>query len=215
MLLSIQKSVERWFAPPQHGPRLASRGARLDAYIERLRADPDRAAALLELPAAVVAAAALAPACAAFRSVGECHLPTDQSEALGTACRALVPLHAELSAAEHRVAVVPPQGLEMEADEDEGAAAAKRPVLVPRQRAAARHMTAEDFLPLLTFVAVMGAPKQLLLQVAIVTSLVDPDEAIGEHGYYLASFEAAVHHLNSLRRGERAEEVERVWRNVV
>ena len=53
-------------------------------------------------------------------------------------------------------------------------------------------MSADDFLPVLTFVIIQAAPANLMEVAELCSHLLDPDEAIAERGYYVASLQAAV-----------------------
>ena len=53
-------------------------------------------------------------------------------------------------------------------------------------------MSADDFLPLFTWVMMNAAPPDLITCAELCSQLLDPDEAINERGYYVASFQAAI-----------------------
>jgi hypothetical protein len=53
-------------------------------------------------------------------------------------------------------------------------------------------MSADDFLPLLTFVIVHASPPNLLIVSELCAHLLDPEESIAERGYFVASLQAAV-----------------------
>jgi hypothetical protein len=53
-------------------------------------------------------------------------------------------------------------------------------------------MSADDFLPVFTFVMIHAEPMNLLCMAELCSHLLDPDEAIAERGYYVASLQAAV-----------------------
>lgn len=53
-------------------------------------------------------------------------------------------------------------------------------------------MSADDFLPLLTYVLIKAAPPNLLIVSEICAHLLDPEESIAERGYFVASLQAAV-----------------------
>eukprot|EP01035_Chromulina_nebulosa_P019594 gene19594-25498_t len=59
-------------------------------------------------------------------------------------------------------------------------------------------VSADDFLPLFTYVLVQAALPQLLLVKELMTSLVDDEECFGECGYYLATLEASTQHIADL-----------------
>lgn len=59
-------------------------------------------------------------------------------------------------------------------------------------------MSADDFLPLFTFVLIQAALPQLLLVKELMTSLADDEESFGECGYYLATLEASTQHIADL-----------------
>eukprot|EP01038_Epipyxis_sp_PR26KG_P007258 gene7258-9895_t len=59
-------------------------------------------------------------------------------------------------------------------------------------------ISADDFLPLFTFVLVQAGLPQLVLVKELMTQLVDDEETYGECGYYLATLEAATQHILDL-----------------
>jgi hypothetical protein len=70
-------------------------------------------------------------------------------------------------------------------------------------------VSADDFLPMFTFVVVQAALPQLIIVKELMTALVDDEETYGECGYYLATLEASTQHIvdlaeqyNDLKNGE-------------
>jgi hypothetical protein len=59
-------------------------------------------------------------------------------------------------------------------------------------------ISADDFLPLFTYILVQSDLPQLLLVKEVMTNLVDDEETYGELGYYIITLEAATQHVNSL-----------------
>jgi len=59
-------------------------------------------------------------------------------------------------------------------------------------------VSADDFLPMFTFVVVQAALPQLLIVKELMTGLVDDEETYGECGYYLATLEASTQHIVDL-----------------
>eukprot|EP01034_Spumella_vulgaris_P023345 gene23345-29558_t len=59
-------------------------------------------------------------------------------------------------------------------------------------------ISADDFLPLFTYVLVQAGLPQLLLVKELMVTLVDDEDAYGECGYYLATLEAATQHICDL-----------------
>ena len=59
-------------------------------------------------------------------------------------------------------------------------------------------VSADDFLPMFTFVVVQAALPQLLIVKELMTALVDDEETYGECGYYLATLEASTQHIVDL-----------------
>ena len=59
-------------------------------------------------------------------------------------------------------------------------------------------VSADDFLPMFTYVLVQAAIPQLLLVKELMVCLVDDEEAYGECGYYMATLEASTQHLIEL-----------------
>ncbi len=59
-------------------------------------------------------------------------------------------------------------------------------------------MSADDFLPLFTYVLVQAALPQLLLVKELMINLVDDEETFGECGYYLTTLEASTRHITDL-----------------
>jgi hypothetical protein len=59
-------------------------------------------------------------------------------------------------------------------------------------------VSADDFLPMFTFVVVQAALPQLLIVKELMTALVDDEETYGETGYYLATLEASTQHIVDL-----------------
>jgi len=71
-------------------------------------------------------------------------------------------------------------------------------------------VSADDFLPMFTYMLVQADLPQLLLVKEMMTNLIDDEETYGECGYYLATLEAATQHLCDLAetfKRERGEEV--------
>lgn len=66
-------------------------------------------------------------------------------------------------------------------------------------------ISADDFLPLFTYVLVQAGLPQLLLVKELMLTLVDDEDTYGECGYYLATLEAASQHICDL-----AEQYEKV-----
>ena len=60
-------------------------------------------------------------------------------------------------------------------------------------------MSADDFLPMFVYAIIHAAPTDLMLTKEMVVHLIDPEEAIAERGYYVASLQAAVQHVLSLK----------------
>jgi len=56
-------------------------------------------------------------------------------------------------------------------------------------------VSADDFLPMFTFVLVQANLPHLLITKELMTTLVDDEETYGECGYYLATLEAALKHV--------------------
>jgi hypothetical protein len=59
-------------------------------------------------------------------------------------------------------------------------------------------ISADDFLPLFTFVLVQAGLPQLLLVKELMVALIDDEDSYGECGYYLATLEAATQHILDL-----------------
>jgi hypothetical protein len=59
-------------------------------------------------------------------------------------------------------------------------------------------ISADDFLPIFTFVVVHVQVPQMLLLKEFMVALIANEDAFGECGYYLATFEAALQHVNDL-----------------
>lgn len=59
-------------------------------------------------------------------------------------------------------------------------------------------VSADDFLPMFTFVVVQASLPQLLIVKELMTALVDDEETYGECGYYLATLEASTQHIVDL-----------------
>jgi len=59
-------------------------------------------------------------------------------------------------------------------------------------------VSADDFLPMFTYVLVQSDLPQLLLVKEVMSSLVDNEEMYGECGYYMATLEASVQHVLNL-----------------
>ena len=59
-------------------------------------------------------------------------------------------------------------------------------------------ISADDFLPLFTYVLVQAGLPQLLLVKELMVNLIDDEESYGECGYYLATLEAATEHIMAL-----------------
>jgi hypothetical protein len=59
-------------------------------------------------------------------------------------------------------------------------------------------VSADDFLPMFTYVLVQADLPQLLLVKELMTNLVDDEETYGECGYYLATLEASTQHVCDL-----------------
>ncbi|CAM9939680.1 unnamed protein product, partial [Phaeothamnion confervicola] len=62
-------------------------------------------------------------------------------------------------------------------------------------------VSADDFLPLFTLVLVHAAPPRLLELQTTLAHLMDPEEVLGEAGYFAATLEAAVHLMLQLAGG--------------
>lgn len=60
-------------------------------------------------------------------------------------------------------------------------------------------MSADDFLPLLTYVVILASPPNLLIVSEICAHLLDPEESIAERGYFVASLQAAVNISMNIR----------------
>jgi len=59
-------------------------------------------------------------------------------------------------------------------------------------------ISADDFLPLFTYILIQSDLPQLLLVKEVMTNLVDDEETYGECGYYMITLEAATQHILSL-----------------
>ena len=59
-------------------------------------------------------------------------------------------------------------------------------------------ISADDFLPLFTYILVQSDLPQLLLVKEVMTNLVDDEETYGECGYYMITLEASIQHIISL-----------------
>ena len=59
-------------------------------------------------------------------------------------------------------------------------------------------VSADDFLPMFTYVLVQANLPHLLIAKELMTTLVDDEETYGECGYYLATLEAALRHITDL-----------------
>jgi hypothetical protein len=59
-------------------------------------------------------------------------------------------------------------------------------------------VSADDFLPMFTYILAQSAIPQLLQVKEMMLSLVDDEEAYGECGYYMATLEASTQHLIEL-----------------
>jgi hypothetical protein len=59
-------------------------------------------------------------------------------------------------------------------------------------------ISADDFLPIFTYVVVHVQVPQMLLLKELMVALIANEDAFGECGYYLATFEAALQHVNDL-----------------
>ncbi len=80
-------------------------------------------------------------------------------------------------------------------------------VMSQESAAHAEVVSADDFLPMFTFVLVQASLPQLLLVKEIMTALVADEETFGECGYYLATLEAATQHIVSL--AEQFEDIDK------
>ena len=70
-------------------------------------------------------------------------------------------------------------------------------------------VSADDFLPMFTFVLVQANLPHLLIVKELMTSLVDDEETYGECGYYLATLEAALKHIGDLAADYQKEQKQR------
>lgn len=59
-------------------------------------------------------------------------------------------------------------------------------------------MSADDFLPVLTYSIIFAPPSHLLRTLEVMRLLIDPEEAVRQTGYFSASFQAAVEHIIDL-----------------
>ena len=59
-------------------------------------------------------------------------------------------------------------------------------------------LSGDDFLPIYIYVIVQCALPYLYSTLECLSCLCDPEKRLGESGYYLASFEAAIHHILSI-----------------
>ena len=66
-------------------------------------------------------------------------------------------------------------------------------------------VSADDFLPMFTYVLVQANLPHLLVIKELMTSLVDDEETYGECGYYLATLEAALKHIGDLATDYKRE----------
>jgi len=64
-----------------------------------------------------------------------------------------------------------------------------------------KHLGADDFLPIFIYVLINANIPNLLHLQKILCSLCDPDKRLSETGYYVATFEAAVTHIQELDLG--------------
>jgi hypothetical protein len=69
-------------------------------------------------------------------------------------------------------------------------------------------LAADDFLPTFTFILVRAGLPQVLLTKTLLVALCDPEESIGEIGYYLASMEAGIQHVQDLFAGDVTMNIE-------
>jgi len=69
-------------------------------------------------------------------------------------------------------------------------------------------VSADDFLPMFTYVLVQANLPHLLVVKELMTSLVDDEETYGECGYYLATLEAALRHIGDLAAEYKKEQAE-------
>jgi len=60
------------------------------------------------------------------------------------------------------------------------------------------HLGADDFLPIFIYVLVNSDIPNLAYLQRVLCTLCDPDKKLSETGYYVATFEAAVHHISEL-----------------
>ena len=63
---------------------------------------------------------------------------------------------------------------------------------------ASEAVSADDFLPMFTFVLAQSALPQLVIIKELMTNLVANEETYGECGYYLATLEASLAHIEEL-----------------
>ncbi len=59
-------------------------------------------------------------------------------------------------------------------------------------------ISADDFLPLFTYVVVQAGIPHLFLLKELMIALIANEDAYGECGYYLATLEAAIQHVHDL-----------------
>ena len=63
-------------------------------------------------------------------------------------------------------------------------------------------LSGDDFLPIYIYVLVQCKVYPLYATLELLSSLCDPEKRLGESGYYLATFEAAMHHIMSLNEND-------------
>lgn len=89
--------------------------------------------------------------------------------------------------------------LEMEPDDEQRAKEEEEAAEEELHEREITPMSADDFLPMFVYAIIHAAPTDLMLTKEMVVHLIDPEEAIAERGYYVASLQAAVQHVLSLK----------------
>lgn len=70
-----------------------------------------------------------------------------------------------------------------------------------------KHLGADDFLPIFIFCVIRAEMERPCALCALLRTLCDPINKMGEVGYYLASFEAAITHIREMDLSETREEM--------
>jgi hypothetical protein len=83
----------------------------------------------------------------------------------------------------------------------------EHPVHSGERAADYKHLGADDFLPIFIFCVIQAEMDRPCALVVLLRTLCDRINRIGEIGYYLASFEASISHIQELDLTEEREEM--------